>query len=104
MNSFEDRERAMETLFVHDQDLAFRARARATRMLGVWAAQRLAAPDPQAYAQAVIAADFDEPGDEDVLRKLLADFQAAGIAASRAELRLKMTEFMELAVTQIRSS
>lgn len=104
MTNFEDRHKAMENLFVRDQDLAFRARARATKMLGIWAAERLNESDPQAYAQSVVAADFDEPGDEDVIRKVLADFDAAGVAVARDELRIKMTEFLEQAVAQIRSA
>lgn len=89
MNSFEDRERAFEAKFARDADLEFRVTARRNRLLGEWAAERmgLTREEADAYAKSVVQADFEEVGDEDVVRKLLADFAAANVDVSEIEVR-----------------
>ncbi|MGH6744676.1 hypothetical protein EDF58_102522 [Novosphingobium sp. PhB57] len=89
MTSFQDRERAEEAKFVHDADTQFRIQARRNRLLGEWAAVRmgLSSAETEAYAKAVVQADFEEAGDEDVIRKLLGDLIAAGVDASENEIR-----------------
>lgn len=89
MNSFEDRERAFEAKFARDADLEFRVTARRNRLLGEWAAERmgLTREEADAYAKSVVQADFEEVGDEDVVRKLLADFAAANVDVSEMEVR-----------------
>lgn len=89
MTSFEDRERAEEAKFAHDADVAFRIQARRNRLLGEWAADRmgLSQAEREAYAKAVVQADFEEAGEEDVVRKLLGDLVAAGVDANEAEIR-----------------
>ena len=89
MTSFEDRERAEEAKFAHDEEMAFRIQARRNRLLGQWAAGRmnLSPAETDAYAKAVVQADFEEAGDEDVIRKLLGDFTSAGVEVSEAEVR-----------------
>lgn len=89
MTSFNDRERAEEAKFAHDADTQFRIQARRNRLLGEWAAERmgLSPAETEAYAKAVVQADFEEAGDEDVIRKLLGDLIAAGIDANESEVR-----------------
>ncbi|PLK26346.1 DUF1476 domain-containing protein [Novosphingobium sp. TH158] len=89
MTDFNDRERAEEAHFAHDEEMSFRIVARRNRLLGNWAAERmgLSAAETESYAKAVVQADFEEAGDEDVIRKLLGDMTAAGLDVSEAEVR-----------------
>lgn len=89
MTTFNDRERAEEAKFAHDEEMLFRINARRNRLLGAWAAERMAldAAETEAYAKSVVQADFEEAGDEDVIRKLLGDLTAAGVDATEAEIR-----------------
>ena len=89
MTDFNDRERAEEAHFAHDQEMAFRIQARRNRLLGAWAAERmqLSQAEAESYAKAVVQADFEEAGDEDVIRKLLGDLISAGLDTSEAEVR-----------------
>ncbi|AOR78357.1 MULTISPECIES: DUF1476 domain-containing protein [Novosphingobium] len=89
MTSFQDRERAEEAKFAHDADTLFRIQARRNRLVGEWAAERmdLSQAETDAYAKAVVQADFEEAGDEDVIRKLLGDLTAAGVDTTEAEVR-----------------
>jgi hypothetical protein len=89
MTDFKDRERAEEAHFAHDQEMQFRIQARRNRLLGHWAAEKmgLSAAETEAYAKSVVQADFEEVGDEDVIRKLLGDMTSAGVDTNEAELR-----------------
>ena len=89
MTTFDDRERSFETNFAREQDMAFRITARRNRLVGAWAAELmgLTAEETDAYAKAVVQADFEEAGDEDVIRKLLGDLTSAGIDISDARIR-----------------
>jgi hypothetical protein len=103
MTQFEDRERAFEARFAHDEELRFKATARRNRLLGNWAAEQMGrtGADAEAYAKEVVRADFDEPGDEDVFRKVRGDFDAAGIKVSDQEIRTKMRELLVVAAEQV---
>jgi hypothetical protein len=103
MASFEDREKGFERKFAHDEELKFKATARRNRLLGLWAAAQmgLAGDAAQAYAREVIKADLAEPGEEDVFRKIRADFDAKGVGQSDHQIRGKMADFMGEAVAQI---
>ena len=94
MSSFEDRERAFETEFARDQELQFRITARRNRLIGEWAAARmsLTPEETDAYAKAVVQADFEEAGDEDVIRKLAGDLTGAQVDISDAEIRSVLGE------------
>ncbi len=89
MTQFDDRERAFETKFAHDQEMNFRIIARRNRLLGEWAAREMSLSDEEtaAYAKEVVRADFEEAGDEDVIRKVLGDLTAAGVEVTDAEIR-----------------
>lgn len=104
MSTMSDREKAFESKFALDQELKFKAEARRNKLLGLWAAELLGRADADAYARDVIASDFVEAGDEDVFRKIRADFDAAGVAISDTDLRSKMLELLAQAVEQIQNS
>ncbi len=105
MATFDDRDQAFENKFAHDKELLFKATARRNKLLGLWAAEKLnkSGDAAQAYAKEVVLADFDEPGDDDVLRKVSADFAAAGISMTAQELRYEMDRLLVLAKQQILS-
>ena len=94
MTTFDDRERGEEAKFARDEEMQFRIQARRNRLLGQWAAERmgLSAAETEAYAKGVVQADFEEAGDEDVIRKLLGDLVSAGIDANEAEVRTALAE------------
>ena len=89
MTTFDDRERAFETKFAHDEELRFRVIARRNRLLGQWAARLMGLSDAEAdaYAKDVIRADFEEAGDEDVIRKVVGDLTGAGVDTDEAQVR-----------------
>ena len=91
MTTFDDRENAFENKFAHDEEMKFKAEARANKKLGLWAAEKLGktGDDAEAYAREVIVSDFEEAGHEDVVRKVTGDLSsvtADGVRAKRAEL------------------
>ncbi len=94
MTDFKDRERAEEAKFAFDGETAFRIAARRNRLLGEWAAglMKLTPEEGDAYRKAVVQADFEEAGDEDVIRKLLGDLTAAGQDVSEADIRARLDE------------
>jgi hypothetical protein len=104
MTSFDDRKNAFETKFALDEELRFRAMARRNKLLGLWAAERLgkSGPEAEAYARSVVAADFEEAGDGDVL-KVRGDLEAAGANQSEAQIRRVMDELMARAMQEIRA-
>jgi hypothetical protein len=96
MTNLSDREKAFETRFVRDAELQFKVTARRNRLLGHWAAEKLGltAAEADAYAKEVIAADFEEVGEEDVFRKVAGDLAAKGIDVSDHEIRRAMEDKM----------
>ena len=89
MTTFDDRERAFESKYARDEEMQFRIVARRNRLLGEWAARLMGLTEAEAesYAKDVIRADFEEAGDEEVVRKLLGDLTAAGVEADEAQIR-----------------
>ena len=100
MTTFDDRERSFETKFAHDAELRFKAEARRNRLLGEWAAGQLGktGDDARAYAMTVVSADFAEPGEEDVFRKVEADL--TGVADAET-IRAQMARLMDEARRQV---
>ena len=105
MTSFDKREEGFEKKFAMDADQKFKAEARRNRLLGMWAAEKLGITGDAAtaYAKEVVAADFEEAGDSDVLRKVSGDFKAKGVALTDQDLRAKMDELMATAVMQVKA-
>ena len=89
MTTFDDRERAFETMYARDQEMQFKVVARRNRLLGTWAAELmgLTAVEAESYAKDVVRADFEEAGDEDVIRKLLGDLTTAGVEIDDGRIR-----------------
>lgn len=94
MTTFDDRESAYENKFAHDEEMAFRVTARRNKLVGVWAAAKmgLTPEETDAYAKAVVQADFEESGDHDVVRKLLGDLTAAGVETSDDEVHQALAD------------
>jgi hypothetical protein len=105
MTTFDKREEAFERQFAHDEELKFKAEARRNMLLGLWAAEKLgqSGSEAEAYAKQVVAADFDEPGHAGVLRKVLGDLAAKGIAITESDVRAKMSELLVAAVAQVKA-
>ncbi len=106
MTGMDERKDAFEKKFAHDAELKFKAEARRNKLLGLWAAEKLGktGPDAEAYAKEVVAADFEEAGDEDVFRKVRADFDAADVAVTDEAIRSAMVELLQEAVRQIQEN
>ena len=106
MTTFDDRGRAFEKKFAHDQELRFKAEARRNKMLGEWAADKLGltGSEVEDYVRSVRKADLAEKGDEDVFRKIRGDFDAKGISVSDDDLREKIVDFLAEAVKQLEAS
>ena len=103
MNTFDDREKAYEKKFAHDEELKFKATARRNKLLGRWAAEKmgLTGDEVESYAKGVVLADLEEPGEEDVFRKVRQDFDDKGIDQSDHQIRRTMDELMAEAIQQI---
>jgi hypothetical protein len=105
MASFDDREKSFEQKYKHDKELEFKINARRNKLLGLWAAGELKLPsaEHEAYAKSVVMADFQKPGDQDVVDKLIADFKAKGVEMSEHRLRRQMNDLFETARRQVMS-
>lgn len=102
MTTFDEREKGFERKFAHDENLRFKATVRRNKLLGLWAAEKLglAGPEAEAYAKEVIRADFQAPGDEDLVDKLRGDFSAKGVVQSDDQIRAALVELMATAIIQ----
>ena len=103
MSNFDDREKGFERKFALDQESEFKATARRNRLLGEWAAKLMGLENVEDYARAVVKSDFEQPGDDDVLRKVLGDLKGAGLATTEGEVRSKMDELLAVARGQIQN-
>jgi len=105
MNTFDKREEGFEKKYALDEEQKFKAEARRNRLLGMWVAEKLgmSGDAATAYAKEVVASDFEESGDGDVVRKVLGDLGAKGVALTEPQLRVKMDELMAQAVMQVKT-
>ncbi|MAB13428.1 DUF1476 domain-containing protein [Parvibaculum sp.] len=105
MSNIDKRGEAYENKFAHDEETRFKATARRNKLLGLWAAELMGitGPEAEAYAQEVVAADFEEAGEEDVFRKVRRDLDERGVEQSDHQIRRTMAELMEEAIRQITS-
>lgn len=106
MTTFDERERAFENKFARDQEMTFRIIARRNRLLGLWAAElmKLTPEEADAYAKAVVQADFEEAGDEDMVRKLYGDLVSAQVEIEETAIRTVMDEKLVEARRQLMDS
>ena len=105
MSTFDKREEGFEKKFALDEEQKFKAEARRNRLLGQWVAEKLgiSGDAATAYAKEVVAADFEEAGDGDVLRKVMGDITAKGVALTEQQIRVKMDELMAQAIVQVKA-
>src|SRR5262245_56004039 len=103
MTTFDEREKTFERKFALDEELRFKATVRRNKLVGLWAAEKLGLSGTEAdeYAKTVIRADFQKPGDDDIVEKLRADFAAKGVAQSDDQINAALVETMAQAVQQI---
>lgn len=101
MTTFDDRENAFEAKFAHDEEMIFKAQARANKKLGLWAAEQLGktGDDADAYAKEVILSDFEEAGHDDVVRKVVGDLNTV----TAEDVRAKRAEFLAQAKEELAS-
>ncbi len=104
MSGFDKRQEGFENKFAHDEELKFKATARRNKLLGLWAAEKfgMSGDEAEEYAKSVVKADFEEPGDEDVFRKVRQDFDEKNVEQSDHQIRRTMDELMAEAIQQIR--
>lgn len=105
MDSFEERQKAFERKFEHDQELKFRILSRRARLTGLWAAEKLGltGTDADAYAANLVQVDLEEPGHQDIVRKLRADFDAKGVDISNHRIERELERQLEIAGEQVKT-
>ncbi len=103
MSGLDKRQEGFEKKFALDAEQKFKAEARRNKLLGLWVAEQLgkSGDDAAAYAKEVVAADFEEAGDADVMRKVMTDLSGKGV--TEAQIRVKMDELMLQAVVQVKA-
>jgi hypothetical protein len=103
--TFDKREEGFEKQFAHDEELRFKATARRNKLLGLWVAEKLgkSGADADAYAKEVVMADFEEAGDDDVVRKVRKDLDANKVAVSDQDVKKMMIDLMAQAIEQIKA-
>jgi len=103
--TFDDRKDSFERKFAHDEELRFKATARRNKLLGLWAAEKLgkSGADAEAYAKSVVLADFQEAGDDDVVRKVKGDLETGGASTSEAEIKSRMIDLLERAIDEVKA-
>ncbi|MCE8000144.1 MAG: DUF1476 domain-containing protein [Rhodobiaceae bacterium] len=105
MSGFDKREEGFESKFAHDADLRFKAEARRNKLVGAWAAELmgLTGDEAEAYGKDLVKEDLKEAGDDDVFRKIRADFDAKGVEQSDHQIRRTMDEMLAQAVEEIQT-
>lgn len=103
MTTFNEREKAFEQKFEHDQEIQFKVNARRNKLLGLWAAEQMGknGADAEAYAKEVVMADFEKPGDSDVMGKLMKDLAAAGKPMEEHTIRKQSERLIDEAKQQV---
>jgi len=105
MTTFDKREEGFEKKFALDEEQKFKAEARRNKLLGLWVAEKLGLTAEAAndYAKTVVAAEFGDGGNADVVRKVMGDLKAKGVALTEPQLRVKMDELMATAIIQVKA-
>lgn len=103
MNNFNDRQKAYEAKFAQDEALRFKVESRRNKLLGLWLAEQMgkSGDEADAYAKEVVISDLKEAGDEDVIAKVLADIDAAGLTLTRDDIVNKLAEYLVIAADQL---
>ena len=103
MTTFDERERAFEEKYAHDEELRFKARVRRDKMVGLWAAEKLGKTGKAAedYASGLVVAEVRKDSAEQIFKTIRADFDSAGVAIPDLEIRKRMSELLATAVEEI---
>ena len=101
MSTFEDRKKAEEARQARKAELRFKTEARRNKLIGLWAAERMGHADPAAYAAEVVIVALEQPGDDDIAGKIIADLEAAGQPITRDAFNAKASELFTLAEEQV---
>ncbi len=103
MSTFYRREKGEEAKYARNEELSFKINARSNKLLGLWAAERMGmqGADAEAYAKECVLADFEEPGEEDVFRKVMEDLKKADAPVSEHDMRRKMAGLVETAREEV---
>jgi hypothetical protein len=103
MATFDEREKGFEQKYKHDQELQFKVNARRNKLLGLWAAEQMgmAGAAAEAYAKEVVHADFEKPGDSDVVAKVVKDMTAKGRAITEPQIRKELDRLLAVAKEQL---
>jgi hypothetical protein len=103
MSTFDEREKGFEAKYKHDQESLFKVTARRNKLLGLWAAEQLglSGAEAEAYARSIVAADFEKPGDDDVLQKVMTDLSAKGVQVTEHALRKRLADLTQTAREQV---
>ncbi len=104
-DSFKEREKGEEFRFEMEQELVFKAESRRNRLLGEWLAEKfgMVSTEAEAYVKEVIASDLEEPGIDDVVRKVMKDIEGRGAAITEDEVRAEMDRLFVVAVEQVKA-
>ena len=100
MNTFEDRKKGFEAKYLKDQEVQFKIRAKRNRNVGMWAAEQIKPEDIDKYVKEVRIADLEKPGDDDIIDKILTDFENSSIKISREEIIKKIDECEQSAINE----
>jgi len=105
-DKFKDREKGEELRFEMEQDLVFKAESRRNRLLGAWLAEKfgMISSEAAAYVKEVIASDLEEPGINDIVRKVMKDIEDRGVAITENEVRAQMDRLFAVAAEQIKAA
>lgn len=106
MDKFEERQKAFEKKFEHDQDMLFRILSRRARLCGLWAAEHLglSGDEAEAYAREIVQVDLEEPGHQDIVRRLRKDFDAKGVDISNHRIEKELERLLDIATQQVRNA
>ncbi len=104
MTTFEERERAFENKFSHEQEMLFKIQVRRARLLGLWAAEQMKFDEAEAtaYARAIVDADFEEAGPSDIVRRVCSDLESHGVDISRHRVEKEAELLLALAHDQVK--
>ena len=98
MNTFDDRKKGFEAKYQHDQEAQFKIRAIRNKLVGEWAASLIKPEDEEVYVKEVRLSDLEKPGDDDIIDKLLKDFELKSLGIQKLEIIKKIEECERLAV------
>jgi len=103
-DKFHDREKSFEAKYKLDEELRFKAESRRDKLVGLWAAEKMGmeGADAEAYAKTVVMADLEEPGTDDVVRKVVADFAERGVDVAEDDIRTELERQMIVAIEQVK--